>query len=712
MLRGMKRIIVFLSIFLLFVSAKADEGMWMLPYIHQLNIQKMNGMGCSLSAEDIYSDKNISLKDAVIVFGNGCTGVVVSRQGLIFTNHHCGFDAIQQHSSVEHNYLKDGFNAVRLEDEIPTPGLSVKFLVKIEDVTKQVLSRLPDTLSEKSRNGKINEISDSISKAAEKDTHYLAEVKPFFAGNEFYLLVYEEFKDVRLAFAPPSSIGNFGGDTDNWMWPRHTGDFSVFRVYASPDGQPAEYSKNNVPYAPKRFAAISNKGYQPNDFTMILGNPGSTSRYLTSFGVKFRMETGNQARIDVRGVKQTIWRSFMRKDEAINIAYANKYASSSNYWKNSIGMNKAIQRLNVVERKKEQEAAFLEWAKSNPAKEKKYKEALKTLEDGYATLYPYARALNYLRESLMNGVELPRIAQKTSQLISQNLPKDSLMKEIEEIYKDYRPEVDQAVFAAMLDVYKKSVDADALPAFYQEIQKKYKGNTELYVASIFQNSAFSSLDKLKKNLQKKKIKVANDPALIFANEVSNTYEEINSGVYAQTSEKVKEAERIYFSGLREMAEEQGKKLYPDANFTMRLTYGKVGGYQPADAVDYHYYTTTKGILEKENPTDPEFVVPDKLKKSIMEKDFGKYLDPQTKDMHVNFISNNDITGGNSGSPVFNGKGELIGLAFDGNWEAMSGDIVFEPELQRTISVDIRYVLYVMDKVGGAQRLIDELSIAN
>ncbi|HOH56022.1 MAG TPA: S46 family peptidase, partial [Paludibacteraceae bacterium] len=460
----MKRIIVFLSIFLLFVSAKADEGMWMLPYIHQLNIQKMNGMGCSLSAEDIYSDKNISLKDAVIVFGNGCTGVVVSRQGLIFTNHHCGFDAIQQHSSVEHNYLKDGFNAVRLEDEIPTPGLSVKFLVKIEDVTKQVFSRLPDTLSEKSRNGKINEISDSISKAAEKDTHYLAEVKPFFAGNEFYLLVYEEFKDVRLAFAPPSSIGNFGGDTDNWMWPRHTGDFSVFRVYASPDGQPAEYSKNNVPYAPKRFAAISNKGYQPNDFTMILGNPGSTSRYLTSFGVKFRMETGNQARIDVRGVKQTIWRSFMRKDEAINIAYANKYASSSNYWKNSIGMNKAIQRLNVVERKKEQEAAFLEWAKSNPAKEKKYKEALKTLEDGYATLYPYARALNYLRESLMNGVELPRIAQKTSQLISQNLPKDSLMKEIEEIYKDYRPEVDQAVFAAMLDVYKKSVDADALPA--------------------------------------------------------------------------------------------------------------------------------------------------------------------------------------------------------------------------------------------------------
>ena len=708
----MKRIIVFLSIFLLFVSAKADEGMWMLPYIHQLNIQKMNGMGCSLSAEDIYSDKNISLKDAVIVFGNGCTGVVVSRQGLIFTNHHCGFDAIQQHSSVEHNYLKDGFNAVRLEDEIPTPGLSVKFLVKIEDVTKQVFSRLPDTLSEKSRNGKINEISDSISKAAEKDTHYLAEVKPFFAGNEFYLLVYEEFKDVRLAFAPPSSIGNFGGDTDNWMWPRHTGDFSVFRVYASPDGQPAEYSKNNVPYAPKRFAAISNKGYQPNDFTMILGNPGSTSRYLTSFGVKFRMETGNQARIDVRGVKQTIWRSFMRKDEAINIAYANKYASSSNYWKNSIGMNKAIQRLNVVERKKEQEAAFLEWAKSNPANEKKYKDALKTLEDGYATLYPYARALNYLRESLMNGVELPRIAQKTSQLISQNLPKDSLLREIEEIYKDYRPEVDQAVFVAMLDVYKKSVDADALPAFYQEIQKKYKGNTELYVASIFENSAFSSLDKLKKNLQKKKIKVANDPALIFANEVSNTYEEINSGVYAQTSEKVKEAERIYFSGLREMAEEQGKKLYPDANFTMRLTYGKVGGYQPADAVDYHYYTTTKGILEKENPTDPEFVVPDKLKKSIMEKDFGKYLDPQTKDMHVNFISNNDITGGNSGSPVFNGKGELIGLAFDGNWEAMSGDIVFEPELQRTISVDIRYVLYVMDKVGGAQRLIDELSIAN
>ncbi|HOO19011.1 MAG TPA: S46 family peptidase, partial [Paludibacteraceae bacterium] len=392
----MKRFIIFTLLFCSLIVAKADEGMWMLPLIEKLNINKMHEMGCTLSPKDIYNSDSISLKDAVIIFGNGCTGVMVSADGLVLTNHHCGFDAIQQHSTIEHNYLKNGFTAEKLEDEIPISGLTVTFLVRIEDVTNNILSQIPDSLIGVSREDKISIISDSLSQVAIKDTPYTAKVLPFFNGNQFYLFVYEKFEDVRLAFAPPSSIGKFGGDTDNWMWPRHTGDFSIFRVYCSPDGKPAPYSTDNVPYSPKRFIPISNKGYKEDDFTMILGNPGSTSRYLSSFGIDYRMKVLNQARIDVRGIKQDIWRSFMNSNEAIQIAYANKHASSSNYWKNSIGMNQAIVKLKVMERKKAEEAQFTEWIKTSPEREKKYKNVLLSLEEGYAKMYPYGKALIYM----------------------------------------------------------------------------------------------------------------------------------------------------------------------------------------------------------------------------------------------------------------------------------------------------------------------------
>ena len=706
----MKKLTLLLFSLILFSGVKADEGMWMLPLIEKLNIQKMNGMGCTLTADQIYSDKNVSLKDAVIVFGNGCTGVVVSNQGLIFTNHHCGYGAIQQHSSVEHNYLKDGFTALKAEDEIPTPGLTVKFLVSITDVTERVLTQLPDELKGKERKTKQDSILSAIKKEAEKDNDYIVQVKPFFSGNEFYVFIFEEFTDVRFAYAPPTSIGKFGADTDNWMWPRHTGDFSVFRVYCGKDGKPAEYSKDNVPFTPKRFAAISNKGYAPGDFTMIMGNPGTTTRYLSSWGIENRMKAGNQARIDIRGAKQDVWMSFMKNDEAINIAYSSKFARSSNYWKNSIGMNNAIIKLSIVDRKKAEEKEFAEWVNKNDHRKAKYGNVLSDLEEGYVKSYPSNRALMYLRESLAGGTELPRIAAQFEMLWNKNIGKDSIMKEATEIYKDYYQTVDQETFAVMLEEYKKAVDANALPEVYTTIKKKFKGDYSKYVKWLFAKSAFSNQEKFTKTLQAGKIDFNNDPALVFWHDISNKSKQLQSEEYSKLNEMINDAERLYEAGIKEMASEKGASLYPDANFTMRMTYGKVGGYKPADAVEYKYYTTTKGILEKEKPGDYEFDVPAKLKKAITEKNYGAYVDTQTGEMHVAFLSNNDITGGNSGSPIFNAKGELIGLAFDGNWEAMSGDIVFEPDLQRTINVDIRYVLFVMDKVGGAQRLIEELTI--
>lgn len=706
----MKKMLALSLALCLLVGVKADEGMWMLPLIKKLNIQKMNGMGLTMTAEDIYSDTNVSLKDAVVVFGNGCTGVMVSSQGLVFTNHHCGFDAIQKSSTVEHNYLKNGFAAEKLQDEIPCSGLSVKFLVKIQDVTERVISQLPATLIGAARAAKQDSICKAIQKETEKDTKLIANVKPFYSGNEFYLMVYEEFTDVRFAFAPPSAIGKFGGETDNWMWPRHTGDFSVFRVYSSPDGKPAAYSASNVPYSPKRFAAISNKGYKPGDYTMIMGNPGRTSRYLSSWGVNYRMNASNQALIDVRGAKQDVWRSFMRVDEAINLAYASKYAGSSNYWKNSIGMNKALAKLGVVEEKKKVEKDFAEWVNASSSRKEKYENVLQILADNYSKISPSSRASSYLGESFIGGVELPRMASQALSIIDQKLPEDKMNSQLEHLYKDYYPQVDEATMVAMLDIYKKSVEPNVLPAFYQPIAKKYDGDYAKYAQKFYSKSVFASLEKLMKALKKKNYDFNRDIAVQFVNEVKSTSQSINSPEFIKASEAIRDAERVYEAGLQAMADEIGTARYPNANFTMRLTYGKVGGYEPADAVDYSYYTTTQGILEKEIKGDAEFDVPEKLKTAITDKNYGAYLDQRTGKMHVAFLSNNDITGGNSGSPIFNANGELIGLAFDGNWEAMSGDIVFEPDLQRTINVDIRYVLFVMDKVGNATRLVNELTI--
>lgn len=706
----MKKILILLLVIISFNAVRADEGMWMLPLVEKLNIQKMNGMGCVLTAEEIYSENQTSLKDAVIVFGRGCTGVMVSNQGLLFTNHHCGYGAIQQLSKVEHNYLRDGFTAEQLSDELYCKGLTVKFLVRVEDVTQRVIDELPFDLLGKKRIEKQDSILNAIKKEAEEGNKYIVDVKSFYSGNEFYMFVMEEFTDVRLAYTPPSSIGKFGGDTDNWMWPRHTGDFAVFRVYSDADGKPAKYSKNNVPYAPKRFAKVSTRGYHEGDYAMIMGNPGSTNRYVSSWGVNHRKLASNMARIDIRGVKQDVWRKYMLADEAINIAYANKFAGSSNYWKNSIGMNAAIDKLKIIERKQAEEREFAAWVNANAARKARYGKVLNDLEENYAAIFPYSKSASFLTEALLSGNEMPRIASTIETLSKRITDTDSLITRAKTYYENYSETVDESTFVEMLKAYRQHVDADALPTFYQTIDKKFKGNYEKFARNLYAKSAFTNASTMEKALRNKKFKFDNDPAIVLYNEVLTTRRSFNSDTYTAAMEKIRDAERKYEAGLLEMNAEKGINLYPDANFTMRLTYGTISGYEPADAVTYSHYSTTKGILEKEKPGDFEFDVPAKLKEAIVKRDFANYIDTKTGELHVGFLSNNDITGGNSGSPIFNGKGELIGLAFDGNWEAMSGDIVFEPDLQRTINVDIRYVLFVMDKVGNAQRLIKELSI--
>lgn len=702
----MKKTVIIMLSMLLFVHTKADEGMWMLPTINN-SIQQMKELGLQMNQKDIYNPQSSSLKDAIVIFGGGCTGVAVSPNGLIFTNHHCGYNVIQQHSTVKHNYLKDGFTAQELKDEIPSPGLSVTFLVSVQDVTDRINPHLQG-LDEKERYQVIDSLSTQIEKEAKGNTHYIARVDGLYANNEFYLFVYEKFTDVRFVFAPPSSIGKYGGDTDNWMYPRHTGDFSVFRVYGTPDGKPAGYSPKNVPYRPKHFVPISNQGYKSGDFAMILGNPGHTERYATSYAITDRVNNGNSARIEMRGVKQDVWRKYMRQDEAINIAYANKYAGSSNYWKNSIGMNNAIKKLNVIEDKEREQQRFMKWVNSNSKRKKTYGTVLNTLQEGYATIAQNNHSRYYLIESLLRGVELPSIAYKALKAIEKE--EEISKQQLDKLYKDYYPVVDKATLVALLTAYKTSVKADALPTIYHAIDSAYGGDYEAYADRLFGESVFVSAERLEKALNDKEKGLNQDPAILFYESVLEQLESFYTDEFKTAYDNIREARRIYEKGLQEWKKSESIAMYPDANFTMRLTYGSVGGYQPADGVTYHYYTTTQGILDKEDPNNPEFVVPQRIKSSILAKDFGEYADKKTGEMFVNFITNNDITGGNSGSPVFNGKGELIGLAFDGNWEAMSGDIIFDPALQRCINVDIRYVLYCIDRIGNGKRIIDELTI--
>jgi hypothetical protein len=711
------KLLLLISVFI-YGSAVADEGMWLPSLIYKLNINQMQQMGFELDADDIYSINNSSLKDAVVALDRGsCTAELVSEDGLLLTNHHCGFGEIQSHSSVEHDYLQDGFWAMSRDEELPNPGKTVSFLIRVEDVTDKILADVTNEMSEDERSRKIDEVSNQLEREAKGDTHYETYVRSFFNDNRFYLFVMETFKDVRLVGAPPQAMGKFGGDTDNWMWPRHTNDFSMFRVYCAPDGTPADYSEDNVPYHPRHFFPISLKGVEEGDFAMVMGYPGSTNRYKTSYGVNYTMEVTNPVRIEVREKKLEIIDEYMKSSQKARIQYASKYARSSNYYKYSIGQNKGLNDLDVIAKKKMLEDKFSEWVNSTSARKERYGEALNYIKESYADDEAY-KAQEYISEALLRGPEIFMFAVRVRPLIDLLEKPEENKSQIERVtmgmkssldsyFKDYDVETDKKVAGALMQLYAENNPAKFHPAFFADVQKKYKGDFEKFAEKMFAKTMFDSQEELTEFLDNPTAKaLKKDMAFQAASDVFKTFRDI-SDLASKGNENLIKGRRLFVAGLMEM--QQDKTFYPDANSTMRLTYGKVLEYEPRDGVIYKYYTTTDGYLEKEIPGDAEFDVPGKMKKMLLDKDFGRYAD-EDGELHACFISNNDITGGNSGSPVINGKGELIGIAFDGNWEAMSGDIAFEPELQRCISVDIRFVLWVIDKYAGATHLIDEMKI--
>ena len=693
----MKKLAMVLVSVLMFaqVPLKADEGMWLLPLLQKLNINKMQDLGLKLSAQEIYDFNNSSLKDAIVQFGGGCTGEIVSDKGLLFTNHHCGYSSIQALSSVEHDYLNDGYWAMNLSEELPVKGLSVTFIDRFTDVTAQIEKALAMAKTDKEKDKAYMKIKKMLEEeAVAADSTLNAVVTSFYAGNQYYLITSRTFKDIRFVGAPPSSIGKFGGDTDNWMWPRHTGDFSVFRVYANKENNPAAYSEDNVPYTPKKSLTISLKGVKENDYAMIMGFPGRTTRFMTSYEADETQHTINPVAIKVRTVKQQIWREDMLADSKINIQYASKFSGSSNGWKKWMGMDETFNKLKVIERRAAEEAKFMEWVNKDPKRIERYGKALETIKEVVANRKEAIYAYRYMYEAPFS-IELVRA---TSAHYAGDR-KDAF-------YKDYSVSTDKKLAAAMLKIYKESVAPKYLLDIYKTIDSDFGGSIDKYVDWLYSNSVYTSAERLTQ-AERDKIDLTKDPASILRKDIQRKINKLTPSVEAGRKE-FGEAKKVYVAGIMEMGGD--KPMYPDANLTLRVTYGSVLPYSPKDAVVYNYYTTLDGVMEKEDSTNFEFVVPAKLKELWKNKDFGEYAMPNGK-LPVAFLSNNDITGGNSGSPVLNDKGELLGLAFDGNWEAMSGDVIFEPELQRCINVDVRYVLFIIDKFGGAGYLIDEMKLA-
>lgn len=707
-------LIIFISFSWLFSSA--DEGMWLLTMLNK-KYDDIKKAGLKLSADDIYNLNHACLKDAVIQFGNGCTGEIVSKQGLVLTNHHCGYSYIQAHSSVEHDYLSDGFWAYNQKDELSNPGLTAKFLISIEDVTSQINNELNSNMTESERDAKIKLISKKIEKTASNGNNYLAQVRNFFGGNEFYLLVYEIYKDVRLVGTPPNSIGKFGGDTDNWMWPRHTCDFSVFRIYMTPDGKPAEYSDKNVPFVPKHSLPVSIAGVNEGDFTMILGYPGRTNRYISSWGVYEAINYTNPAVVKIRDKKLAVMREDMAKSKEIQIQYAAKYAQTANYWKYFIGQTKGLKRLKVYDTKKAFEQKFENWVNQAPERQNKYGQVLTNLEKNYSQLKDFDILKTYMNEAALRGVDALSFASRFIPLYKilendtikpeeKNKIVSGLIDQTLTFYKDFNLETDKKLFSALLKMFYTDVNHDFQPSIFAEVKKHYKENFDKFTNDSYKYSIFSNNSGVLSFLENPNYKTLdNDVLFKTMYSIYGVYKKFNS-IYEQQQNELDKANRLFIEGIREM--ESDKVFYPDANSTMRLTYGNALPYSPGDAVDYDLYTTLDGVIQKEDNSVEEFTVPARLKELWKNKDYGQYGDNGI--IKTCFLSNTDITGGNSGSPVLNAKGELIGLAFDGNWEAMSGDIAFEPALQRTISVDIRYVLFIIDKYAGAKNLIDEMMI--
>lgn len=707
----MKRFFTFILGIAFYVSAAADEGMWIPKTLSGENFQKMQEMGLLMTFNELYDEDNLSLKDAIVHLSVGCTGVTVSKDGLFFTNHHCGYGAIQKLSALEHDYLKDGFVAHSFEEELPVEGMFVRYLLYSVDYTEAILSVVNDEMPENERLEAIHTKMDQIEKEiAENNPELEVEIRAYYNNNQYFANIYRRYTDIRLVFAPPSSIGKFGAESDNWMWPRQTGDFCVFRIYSDKDNEPADYSAENVPYNPPYVAPVSLDGYEDGSFAMIMGFPGSTNRYLSSWGVDSRMNSQNKPRIEMRGAKQDIWKEAMMKSDEIRIKYSSKYMGSSNYWKNSIGMNRGIERMQVIPRKQAIEARFNSWLTAHPEMNKQYGEALSLQESGYAALNKLNKDMIYMQETII-GVDLIFFGSIVDRFVSNHHPSEAdtyFETNLAPKFKDYDYRLDQDVLATLLAIVRKNVSEENLPDIYQAIDKKYKGDYKKYAAEVFKKSFIPYPDKLKEAMEGKDFykKLKKDPAY----ELSKSFVAANIDISRQARtprSDISRGARLFLKGWMEM--NPGQDFASDANSTLRLTYGSVGGYKPFDGVWYEYYTTPQGIFEKYIENDFEFHVQPEILNMLRAGNFGRYGNKDGS-MNVCFISNNDITGGNSGSPVFDNKGRVIGLAFDGNWEAMSGDIVFEPDVQRTISVDIRYVLYIIEKWGKAQRLIDELTI--
>ena len=718
--------IIMLALVVMVGNVRADEGMWLPMFVERLNYVDMQKMGLQLTPEELYSINHNSLKDAIVGLGDSpmprgffCTGEIVSEHGLLFTNHHCGYGSIQKLSSDEHDYLRDGFWAKDYSEELPAADMTASFLIRMEDVTEQVLSVVTDDMDFQDRQSAISAKAKELEAAASEDGKYNPVVKGFFEGNEYYMFVYQVYTDVRLVGVANSSIGKFGGDTDNWMWPRHTGDFSIFRVYADKDSNPAAYSKDNVPLTPKHHLPVSLDGVKQDDFTMIWGFPGSTERYMSSYGIDYNVETFYPLIIDIFGKQLEVMEEYMKVDEHINLMYADNHAGLANTWKNFIGQCTMLRKNKVSETKVALEKDFTNWVYADAKRQAEYGKALPNLKDAYEQLNEISKYVYY--PNFVSGIGAAGRAMEFGAYYDAVESKDKeaeavaleMMKQmdVDELFAEVDPQVEKKTFAEMLKTYRNAFKADELPEIYNIINKKFDGDIDAFTETVYASSIFATPESMKAFIEKPKAKaIGKDYAYIMSTSMT---EVIMSAIpaYRQAMSAVSENDHIFVKGLREYyaATQPEKSLYPDANSTMRMSYGSVQDYQPADAVHYDYVCTANGILQKYVPGDYEFDAPKRLIDLIEKKDFGQYAD-DNGELIVCFLSTNDITGGNSGSPIMNAKGELLGLAFDGNWEAMSGDVNFEPKLQRTINVDIRYVLFIIDKYAGATRLIDELDI--
>ena len=690
-------------------SAKADEGMW-LPSLISQRIEDMQGKGFKLSADDIYNINQASLKDAVVLFGRGCTGELISAEGLLITNHHCGYSQIQQHSSVEHDYLRDGFWAMSREEELPNKGLTVSFLERMDDVTDMILNGYNPSMTEQERADLVKANSDKLIKEATKDGNGLrATVEALYYGNQYFLFLYREYSDIRLVGAPPSSIGKFGGDTDNWMWPRHTGDFSIFRIYADKDNNPAAYSKDNVPYQPKKYFKISTKGVQEGDFTFIYGFPGRTQEYIHSEGVRYIEEIGDPHKIHLRTLRLDIMKKYMNESQKVRIQYSSKNANVANAWKKWQGEVKGIKKMKTVQTKQEFEKAFDKWAKGG-----EFDGVIAKIEGIYAELEPYQFATDYYTETVRT-VEVANFAMSFARLFKKTdsevtLDKAKADELAETFYKDWHLPIDKESFVAIMNEYEKNVPADFKPAYYKEELAAY-GSIEAWAEDIFTNSIFIDPAKVAALTAEDREAVLKDPATEFFNEFLKWYSSDIQPVTTKLNQDLQLAYRDYMRGQMVYCRTQRvpKAFYPDANLTLRVAYGHIKGYSPSDGVYYMPSSTIKGIMEKDNPEIFDYNIPQRLRDIYAERDFGQWTDA-TGEVPVCFIATNHTTGGNSGSPVINADGNLIGINFDRVWEGTMSDIVFDPEICRNISLDIRYVLFTIDKVADADHLLEEMTL--